>query len=78
MKPSISSKPVEDVCAKFKTRSTILGRCGNRACRDVTVVDSETQEVIRQIPPEELLSLSQHLADSLENQTSGFLLQTKA
>lgn len=29
----------------------------------ITVVDSETKEVIRQIPPEEVLSLSQHLGD---------------
>ncbi|HEB60052.1 MAG TPA: flagellar protein FlaG [Gammaproteobacteria bacterium] len=44
----------------------------------VTVVDSESDEVIRQIPPEELLALSQHLAESLEEESSGFLLQTKA
>ncbi len=44
----------------------------------VTVVDSESDEVIRQIPPEELLALSQHLAESLEQESRGFLLQTKA
>ena len=43
----------------------------------VTVIDSETQEVIRQIPPEELLALSQHLAERHENSSAGFLFHTK-
>ena len=43
----------------------------------VNVLDSETHEVIRQIPPEELLALAQHLAESFENPSTGFLLQTK-
>jgi flagellar protein FlaG len=30
----------------------------------ITVIDSETQEVVRQIPPEEVLSLALHLQDA--------------
>jgi flagellar protein FlaG len=33
----------------------------------ITVIDSETQEVIRQIPPEELLRLAQALQDTSMN-----------
>jgi len=44
----------------------------------VTVRDSETDEVIRQIPSEELLALSRHLADALEDDASGFLFESKA
>ena len=44
----------------------------------VTVVDSESEKVIRQIPNEEILAISQHLAEVLEEESSGFLIQTKA
>ncbi len=44
----------------------------------VTVRDSETNEVIRQIPSEEILALSRHLADALEDDASGFLFESKA
>jgi len=30
----------------------------------ITVVDSETQEIVRQIPPEEVLDLAMHLLDA--------------
>jgi flagellar protein FlaG len=39
----------------------------------IKVVDSETGKVIRQIPPDEVLSIAKHLADS-----SGMLLKAKA
>ena len=39
----------------------------------ITVVDSSTQEVIRQIPPEEVLSISERLVDG-----GGIILKEKA
>lgn len=46
----------------------------------VKVIDSQTKEVIRQIPSEEMLAISRHLADSLEDQddSRGFLIELKA
>jgi len=46
----------------------------------VKVIDSQTKEVIRQIPSEEMLAISRHLADSLEEQddSRGFLIELKA
>jgi flagellar protein FlaG len=42
----------------------------------VKVLDAETHEVIRQIPPEEVLTLAQHLATASEER--GNLLYAKA
>ena len=45
----------------------------------VRVVDSATEEVIRQIPSEEMLAISRHLLESLESeQPKGFLIELKA
>ncbi len=45
----------------------------------VRVVDSTTEEVIRQIPSEEMLAISRHLLESLESeQPKGFLIELKA
>jgi len=45
----------------------------------VKVIDSESEEVIRQIPSEEMLAISRHLVESLENeQPKGFLIELKA
>lgn len=46
----------------------------------VKVIDSQTKEVIRQIPSEEMLAISRHLADSLEemDDSRGFLIELKA
>jgi flagellar protein FlaG len=46
----------------------------------VKVIDSQTKEVIRQIPSEEILAISRHLADALEemDETRGFLIELKA
>ena len=45
----------------------------------VRVVDSATEEVIRQIPSEEMLAISRHLLESLETeQPKGFLIELKA
>ncbi|MDQ7049995.1 MAG: flagellar protein FlaG [Enterobacterales bacterium] len=45
----------------------------------VRVIDKETEELIRQFPPEELINLSRRLKDLNEQQTSnsGVLLQEK-
>lgn len=45
----------------------------------VKVIDSTTEEVIRQIPSEEMLAISRHLLESLESeQPKGFLIELKA
>lgn len=45
----------------------------------VRVIDSESEEVIRQIPSEEMLAISRHLIESLEtDQPKGFLIELKA
>lgn len=40
----------------------------------ITVINAETDEIIRQIPPEEILALSRHL----EEMTEGVLLSVQA
>jgi len=45
----------------------------------VKVIDSESEQVIRQIPSEEMLAISRHLIESLETeQPKGFLIELKA
>ncbi|MCK4864715.1 MAG: flagellar protein FlaG [Gammaproteobacteria bacterium] len=45
----------------------------------VRVIDSVSEEVIRQIPSEEMLAISRHLVESLEtDQPKGFLIELKA
>jgi len=45
----------------------------------VQVIDSNTQEVVRQIPSEEMLTIARHLADSIENsEAKGFFIELKA
>lgn len=43
----------------------------------IRVVDSETDEVIRQIPSEEVLTLAKHLKGLSEGQEQGLLLKEK-
>ena len=45
----------------------------------VRVIDSQSEEVIRQIPSEEMLAISRHLVENLETeQPKGFLIELKA
>ncbi|MDH5371166.1 MAG: flagellar protein FlaG [Gammaproteobacteria bacterium] len=45
----------------------------------VKVIDSESEQVIRQIPSEEMLAISRHLIESLETEEpKGFLIELKA
>lgn len=45
----------------------------------VRVIDSESEQVIRQIPSEDMLAISRHLLESLETeQPKGFLIELKA
>lgn len=45
----------------------------------IQVIDSNSNEVIRQIPSEEILAIARHLADALENDESkGFFIELKA
>jgi len=59
-------KAVEDINDHFQS----MGRDLSFAVDEdsgrtiITVVDSETQEIVRQIPPEEVLDLAMHLLDA--------------
>ena len=45
----------------------------------VRVIDSVSEEVIRQIPSEDMLAISRHLIETLEmDQPKGFLIELKA
>ena len=45
----------------------------------VKVIDSESQQVIRQIPSEEMLAIARHLSESLDmDEPKGFLIELKA
>ncbi len=45
----------------------------------VQVIDSNSQEVVRQIPSEEMLAIARHLADSIaNNEAKGFFIELKA
>lgn len=45
----------------------------------IQVIDSNSNEVIRQIPSEEILAIARHLADALENNESrGFFIELQA
>lgn len=44
----------------------------------ITVIDSNSKEVIRRIPSEEALAISRHLAELLEEEPKGFLIELKA
>jgi len=83
-KVEVTKETVERVVHQLETQSQSLRRDLQFNVDDstgrviVTVIDSETNEVIRQIPNEEILALSRHLADALENDASGFLFESKA
>ncbi len=80
----VSKETVDRVVHQLETQSQSLRRDLLFSVDDstgrviVTVRDSETNEVIRQIPSEELLALSQHLSDASEDDVSGFLFESKA
>jgi len=80
----VTKETVDRVVHQLETQSQSLRRDLQFNVDDstgrviVTVTDSETNEVIRQIPSEELLALSRHLADALEDDVSGFLFESKA
>jgi flagellar protein FlaG len=44
----------------------------------IKVIDSESEEVIRQIPSEEMLALARRLNELNGEQVSGLLVQSKA
>lgn len=44
----------------------------------ITVMDTETKEVIRQIPPEEVIALAQRLREAVDEASKGLLVQGKA
>ncbi len=80
----VSKEIVDRVVHQLETQSQSLRRDLQFNVDDstgrviVTVIDSETDEVIRQIPNEEILALSQHLAEALDDEASGFLFESKA
>ncbi len=44
----------------------------------IKVIDSESEEIIRQIPSEEMLALARRLNELNGEQVSGLLMQSKA
>lgn len=44
----------------------------------ITVIDRDTDEVIRQIPPKEVLAIAERLHDAQPNPAGGVLVQAKA
>jgi len=80
----VSKEIVNRVVHQLETQSQSLRRDLQFSVDDstgrviVTVTDSETNEVIRQIPSEELLALSRHLADAVDDDVSGFLFESEA
>ena len=80
----VTKETVDRVVHQLETQSQSLRRDLQFNVDDSTgrviviVTDSETDEVIRQIPSEELLALSRHLIDALEDDSSGFLFESKA
>jgi flagellar protein FlaG len=44
----------------------------------VKVIDSDSEEVIRQIPSEEMLTLARHLAEMSNDELKGVLVQSRA
>jgi len=80
----VTKETVDRVVHQLETQSQSLRRDLQFNVDDstgrviVTVRDSQTNEVIRQIPSEEILALSRHLADALEDDVAGFLFESKA
>ncbi len=80
----VTKEAVDRVVHQLETQSQSLRRDLQFNVDDstgrviVTVRDSETNEVIRQIPSEELLALSRHLAEASDDDVSGFLFESEA
>jgi len=80
----VTRETIDRVVHQLETQSQSLRRDlqfsvdGSTGRVIVTVTDSETNEVIRQIPSEELLALARHLTDALEDDSSGFLFESEA
>ena len=44
----------------------------------VTVLDSDTDEIIRQIPSDEAIAISRYIADQIDDPVKGLLVQSEA
>jgi flagellar protein FlaG len=72
--PKALDAVVEDVSRNVQTRQRSLQfSVDERSGRTIiTVIDKETDEIIRQIPPEEVVALAEHLDGS-----GGFLIKAE-
>lgn len=84
-KMEMSRADVENVVSQLKDYVQSMQRDMDFHVDDATgrvviqVIDSNSNEVIRQIPSEEILAIARHLADALENQEpKGFFIELKA
>lgn len=84
-KAEVSQEALEEAVSQLKAYVQNAQRDMDFSVDDVTgrvvvkVIDSESKELIRQIPSEEMLAISRHLAETLEvDAPKGFLIELKA
>jgi len=84
-KTEVSRDEMESIVSQLKDYVQGMQRDMDFHVDDVTgrvvvqVIDSSSNEVIRQIPAEEILAIARHLADALEsNEPKGFFIELKA
>ncbi len=82
----ISRDELEDVVSRLQDYVQSIQRDMQFHIDDATgrvivqVIDSNSKEVVRQIPSEEMLAIARHLADAIENnnEQKGFFIELKA
>ncbi len=82
----VSQEKLEDAVSNLKEFVQNMQRDMDFSVDDKTgrfvvkVIDSQTKELIRQIPSEEVLAISRHIADALDghDEPKGFLIELKA
>jgi len=82
----LSRDELEDVVSKLQDYVQSVQRDMQFQIDDATgrvivqVIDSNSQEVVRQIPSEEMLAIARHLAEAIENNSGqkGFFIELKA
>jgi flagellar protein FlaG len=79
----VSSEQIQEVVAKLNEHAQSINRDLQFSVDDasgrtvIRVVNSETEELVRQIPSEEVLRISRNLQENIEN-NSGLIFQTSA
>ena len=78
--PSEVSSAVEDISRHVQNvqRNLSFTIDEDSGSTVVKVIDSESDEVIRQYPTEEILEIRRHLSEMSDDELTGILVQTKA